>query len=158
MLEVSLNRDTVKIASKSKEEVTCWNARMNSLTHSSRHSFRHSLKEHVMADSVILDRLIPASEFSHGGAAKAFAKVQVGEPVIVMRRSVPAYVIITPDEYRDYEALREEREDAADLALAERRLSAWDGDYSKLPDVNEVFDSMGVSSEMADEAPEVEFE
>lgn len=110
--------------------------------------------------SAVLDRLVPASEFTHGGAAKAFAKVKVGEPVVVMRRSVPAYVIITPDEYRDYEALREEREDAADLALAERRLAAWDGDYSKLKTHEQVMDELGVTKEMADAVPDemVEFE
>ena len=73
---------------------------------------------HVTEPSTGLDRFVPESEFTHGGAAKALAKVMVGEPVVVMRHGVPAYVIITPDEYRDYEALREKREDAADLALA----------------------------------------
>lgn len=113
-----------------------------------------------MSNSAVLDRLVPVSEFNHGGAARAFAKVQVGEPVIVMRRSVPAYVIITPDEYREYEALRDEREDAQGLALAEARLATWDGDYSKLHSIEEVFDSMGVTKEMADAVPdkEVEFE
>lgn len=113
-----------------------------------------------MADSSVLDRLVPASEFTHGGASKAFSKVQVGEPVIVMRRSVPAYVIITPDEYREYEALRERREDEADLALAERRLVAWDGDYGKLKTHKQLMDELGVTEEMTDSVPdeEVEFE
>lgn len=113
-----------------------------------------------MSTSAVLDRLVPVSEFNHGGAARAFSKVQVGKPVVVMRRSVPAYVIITPDEYREYEALRQAREDAHDLGLAESRLAAWDGDCSKLKTHEQVMDEMGVTVEMAAAVPdeEVEFE
>ena len=115
---------------------------------------------HMTETLAFLDRHVPACEFTHGGAEAALAKVRVGEPVVVMRHGVPAYVIITPDEYRDYEALREEREDAADLALAESRPAAWDGDYSKLKTFEQVMDELGVTEEMADAVPdeEVEFE
>lgn len=106
----------------------------------------------------VLDQIVPASDFNHGKANQAFSKVSVGNPVIVVKRSVPAYVVITPDEYRDYEALRQAREDAADLALAEERLARWDGDVSKLRDFDEVMAELGVDDEMVDAAPEVEFE
>lgn len=85
----------------------------------------------------MLDQIVPASDFNHGKANQAFSKVSVGRPVIVVKRSVPAYVVITPDEYRDYKALRhareDEREDEADLALAERRLANWDGGVFPAP-------------------------
>ena len=106
----------------------------------------------------VLDNIVPASDFTHGKAAQAFARVHVGEPVIVIKRSVPMAVIITPDEYREYEALRQAREDAADLALAEERLAKWDGDTSKLMSHDELMDELGITREMIDEMPEVEFE
>ena len=106
----------------------------------------------------LLDNLVPASDFTHGKAAQAFARVGAGNPVIVVKRSVPVAVIITPEEYRDYERLRQEREDARDLALAEERLARWDGDLSKLERFEDVMDELGITEEMLDEVPEVEFE
>ena len=111
-----------------------------------------------MTTAELLEQIVPASEFNHGKANQAFSKVSVGKPVIVVKRSVPAYVVITPDEYRDYEELRRKREDEADLALAEERLAKWDGDVSKLKDHDELMKELGVTDEMVDAAPEVEFE
>ena len=118
-----------------------------------------TLSESAVTDrGSLLDNLVQASDFTHGKAAQAFARVGVGNPVIVVKRSVPAAVIITPEEYRDYERLRQEREDARDLALAEERLARWDGDVSKLTSHDDLMDELGVTEEMLDEIPEVEFE
>lgn len=76
----------------------------------------------------------------------------------LVKRSVPTAVVITPDEYREYESLREAREDAADLALAEERLARWDGDTSKLETHEELMDELGITPEELDAMPEVEFE
>lgn len=111
-----------------------------------------------MGVSAVLDNIVPASDFTHGKAAAAFDRVKVGSPVIVVKRSVPSAVIITPDEYREYEALRQAREDAADLALAEERLSRWDGDTSKLISHDDLMDELGITQEEIDAMPEVEFE
>lgn len=108
--------------------------------------------------SSVLDYIVPASDLNHGKAAQIISRVQVGSPVIIVKRSVPTAVVITPEEYREYERLREAREDAADLALAKERLARWDGDTSKLKSFDEFMDEMGVTQEELDAAPEVEFE
>ena len=64
--------------------------------------------------SSVLDYIVPASDLNHGKAAQIISRVQVGSPVIIVKRSVPTAVVITPEEYREYERLREAREDAAD--------------------------------------------
>lgn len=56
------------------------------------------------------------------------------------------------------ESLRQAREDAADLSLAEERLSRWDGDTSTLRSFDEVMDELGITQEEVDAMPEVEFE
>ncbi|WP_158095275.1 type II toxin-antitoxin system prevent-host-death family antitoxin [Collinsella sp. An2] len=112
----------------------------------------------AQAASSVLDYIVPASDLNHGKAAQIINRVQVGSPVIIVKRSVPTAVVITPEEYREYERLREAREDAADLALAEERLARWNGDTSKLKTHEELMEELGISQEEVDAMPEVEFE
>ena len=110
----------------------------------------------MSAMSQLLDNLVPASDLQRNTSA-ALDKVHVGSPVVVMRRGVPAAVMITPDEWRDYERLREEAEDAADLALAEERLERWDGRIESLIPERQLWDELGVTERDLD-GLEIEFD
>ena len=48
----------------------------------------------------MLDNLVPISDFSHGKGSAAFSKVGDDNPVVVLKHNKPAFVIVTPDEYR----------------------------------------------------------
>ena len=68
--------------------------------------------------------IIPVSEFGHGGASKAFARVTDGNPVFVLKHNRPSAVIVTPEDYRRM------TEAVTDLELyqeAQSRLAADDG-------------------------------
>ena len=47
----------------------------------------------------LMERMVPISEFSRGGSAKAFNLVKEGKPVVVMRNNVPIAIVIEPAEY-----------------------------------------------------------
>ena len=107
-----------------------------------------------MAD--LLDNLVPVSDLQRSASA-TLDRVREGSPVVIMRRGVPAAVMITPEEWREYERLREEAEDAADLALAKERLAKLErGDGYALSE-KEVWDKLGITEEDL-EGVEVELE
>ncbi|MDM8270352.1 type II toxin-antitoxin system prevent-host-death family antitoxin [Thermophilibacter provencensis] len=107
-----------------------------------------------MAD--LLDNLVPVSDLQRSASA-TLDRVREGSPVVIMRRGVPAAVMITPEEWREYERLREDAEDAADLALAKERLAKWDGDTTSLRRFEDVMSELGVTDKEL-EGVEVELE
>ncbi len=111
----------------------------------------------MSAMAELLDNIVPASELAKQ-TATTLDKVHVGNPVVIMRRGVPTAVMITPDEWRDYERLRQEAEDAADLAMAEERLARWDGNTDGLRSFDDVMEELGVTEEDLASVGEVEFE
>lgn len=85
-----------------------------------------------MDATAVLDNLIPVSEFGHGGASRAFARVADGNPVFVLKHNRPSAVIVTPEDYRRM------TEAMADLELyqeAQLRLAADDGTTLSMDDV-----------------------
>ncbi|PJM74032.1 prevent-host-death family protein [Bifidobacterium primatium] len=97
----------------------------------------------------ILDNLVPVSEFSHGGASRAFNRVGDGNPVVVMKNNKPSAVIISPDDYRRF---TEAEENFALYLEAQERLKNDDG---TLLSPEEVF---GKDYKPADDGYEPEFE
>ena len=79
-----------------------------------------------MSGADLLDRLVPVSEFNHGGASKAFNSVSDGNPLVVLKNNKPSAVIISPDDYR---RLTEAQEDFALYLEAKERLEHADGEY-----------------------------
>lgn len=101
----------------------------------------------------LLDNIVPISDFSHGKSSAAFSRVEDDNPVVVLRHNVPAYVIVTPDEYRK---AKESEEDLELLSLALERTSR-----TNLDDCLSMEDLMakyGITQAELDEMDEVEFE
>lgn len=98
-------------------------------------------------ESSLLDKIVSVTDLAHGKAGQVVDRVGVGEPVIIMRRSIPAAVMITPEEYREYERLRQQAEDASDLALANERLARWDGNPDKLLGSENVWAKYNIADE-----------
>lgn len=101
----------------------------------------------------MLDNLVPISDFSHGKGPSAFSKVGDDNPVVVLKHNKPAFVIVTPDEYRE---AKQAEEDLALLALALKRSASTDSDagVSLLDAMRE----LDVSQGELDQMDEVEFE
>ena len=55
----------------------------------------------------LLSRMVPISEFSRGGSARAFGRVEDGLPIIVMRSNSPIAVIVTVEDYERFTAAEE---------------------------------------------------
>lgn len=101
----------------------------------------------------MLDNIVPISDFNHGRSSAAFSKVEDGSPVVVLKHNAPAFVIVTPEEYR---AAKEAEEDLDLLMLAiERTASTSLDDCIPLADVMAGY---GITQEDLDEMDEVEFE
>lgn len=101
----------------------------------------------------MLDNIVPISDFSHGKSSAAFSKVSNDSPVVVLKHNAPAFVIVTPDEYR---AAKEAEEDLDLLMLAIERSAS-----TKLEDCltfSQFLDEIGVTHEQLDKMDEVEFE
>ena len=101
----------------------------------------------------LLDNIVPISDFSHGKSSAAFSRVDDGNPVVVLRHNVPAYVIVTPEEYRK---AKESEEDLELLSLALERTSRTNLDDCLTFD--QFLDEFGVTREELDQMDEVEFE
>lgn len=86
----------------------------------------------MSALTVPLDTLVPISRFGRGTASQEFAKVADGIPVTVLRNSEPAYVIVTPNDYREL------RECQARLADIEARDQALRHDGESFDSVDEL--------------------
>ncbi|MFR3924211.1 MAG: type II toxin-antitoxin system Phd/YefM family antitoxin [Collinsella sp.] len=96
----------------------------------------------------MLDNLVPISDFSHGKGSAAFSKVGDDNPVVVLKHNKPAFVIVTPDEYRK----RSKREDLALLTLALKRVAATGDDA--LVSLSDVMEELGVSQDELDQMDE----
>ena len=97
----------------------------------------------------MLDNLVPISDFSHGKGSAAFSKVGDDNPVVVLKHNKPAFVIVTPDEYRE---AKQAEEDLALLTLALKRVAV------ALVSLSDVMEELGVSQDELDQMDEVEFE
>ncbi len=101
----------------------------------------------------MLDNIVPISDFSHGKSSAAFSKVGNDNPVIVLKHNAPAFVIVTPEEYR---SAKEAEEDLDLLMLAiERTANTSLGDCLTF---DKFLDEIGVTKEELDAMDEVEFE
>ena len=69
----------------------------------------------------ILDDLAPISELSNGRTSALLQRAD-HDPVILIKRNKPSYVLMNIENYR---ALMERIEDNEDLLLAEKRLDNW---------------------------------
>ena len=87
----------------------------------------------------MLDNLVPISDFSHGKGSAAFSKVGDDNPVVVLKHNKPAFVIVTPDEYREAKRVTAASDDA-------------------LVSLSDVMEELGVSQDELDQMDEVEFE
>lgn len=101
----------------------------------------------------MLDNLVPISDFSHGKGSAAFSKVGDDNPVVVLKHNKPAFVIVTPDEYRE---AKQAEEDLALLTLALKRTAATSDD--ELVSLSDVMAELGVGQGELDQMDEVEFE
>lgn len=63
-----------------------------------------------MGMPALQDNLVPISDFNRGRASAAFSRVSDGNPVVVIKRNVVSYVIVTPDDYRRWVEVEEELE------------------------------------------------
>lgn len=106
-----------------------------------------------MMDVGVLDRIVPISDFNRGKASHAFNRVANGQPVVVMKRNVPSFVIITTDDYRQ---AMEAEEDLRLLQLATQRMTDFDPDSTIGRD--ELMEKYGISEDDLADTPEVEFE
>lgn len=111
------------------------------------------LREWVCMDIDVLDRIVPISDFNRGKASTAFNRVANGQPVVVMKRNVPSFVIITTDDYRQ---AMEAEEDLRLLQLAADRMA----DFAPSATIgrNELMEKYGISESDLTDAPEVDFE
>lgn len=101
----------------------------------------------------LLDNIVPISDFSHGRSSAAFSRVGDDNPVVVLRHNTPAYVIVTPDEYR---RSKESEEDLELLSLAMERTSRTGlDDCVSMADLMAKYD---ITQDELDAMDEVEFE
>ncbi len=101
----------------------------------------------------MLDNIVPISDFSHGKSSAAFSKVGNNNPVIVLKHNAPAFVIVTPDEYR---LAKEAEEDLDLLMLAIERTANTSLDNCLTFD--QLLDEIGVTQKQLSAMDEVEFE
>lgn len=86
----------------------------------------------MTATAHLLDRLVPISDFSHGGAGKAFKKVSNNNPLFVLKNNKPEAVIISPE---DYTRLTEAEENFALYVEAMERMKNDDRTRYSMEDV-----------------------
>ena len=97
----------------------------------------------------ILDDLAPISDLSNGRTSALLQRAD-HDPVILIKRNKPSYVLMNIEIYR---ALMEQIEDNEDLLLAEKRLA---NSTSKTISNEEVMADLGISPSDLAEAPEPE--
>lgn len=101
----------------------------------------------------MLDNMVPISDFSHGKSSAAFAKVGNDNPVVVLKRNAPAFVIVTPEEYR---SAKQAEEDLDLLMLAIERTHGTSLDDCLTFD--QFLGEIGVTQDQLNEMDEVDFE
>ena len=103
--------------------------------------------------ATVLDNIVSVSEFSRGGASRAFEKAQGSTPVIVVKNNKPTAIITSPEEYA---YLSETEEDFILLSEAIIRLARDDADSAVRFD--EVLARFGLPEAEAHSFEDVEFE
>lgn len=99
----------------------------------------------------VLDNIVSISEFSRGGASRAFEKAQGSTPVIVMKNNRPTAVITSPEEYA---YLSETEEDF--ILLGESLLRLARNDRTPTVPFDEVIAEFGLSESDFDDLDDVE--
>ncbi|MBO7674215.1 MAG: type II toxin-antitoxin system Phd/YefM family antitoxin [Atopobiaceae bacterium] len=103
--------------------------------------------------AAVLDNIVSVSEFSRGGASRAFEKAQGSTPVIVVKNNKPTAIITSPEEYA---YLSETEEDFILLSEAIIRLVRNDAQPS-IP-FDEVAARLGIQDDDLDTIDDVELE
>ncbi|MBR3225607.1 MAG: type II toxin-antitoxin system Phd/YefM family antitoxin [Atopobiaceae bacterium] len=98
----------------------------------------------------VLDNIVSVSEFSRGGASRAFEKAKGSTPVIVMKNNKPTAVITSPEEYA---YLSEMEEDFILLGQSIARLAR--NDVRPTVPFDEVLAEFGITDSELDEAEDV---
>ncbi len=101
----------------------------------------------------MLDNIVPISDFSHGKSSAAFSKVDNNNPVVVLKHNKPAFVIVTPDEYR---SAKEAEKDLDLLMLAIERTANTSLDNCLTFD--QLLNEIGMTRKQLTTMDEVEFE
>lgn len=107
-----------------------------------------------MTSVELLDRIVPISDFNRGKASSAFNRVSNGQPIVVIKRNVPSFVILTTDDYRQ---AMEAEEDLRLLQLASQRVMTG-LEPDKTIGRDELLSKYGITDADLDSTAEVEFE
>ena len=100
---------------------------------------------------MVLDTLIPISQFNKGQAAKIFDELTTKKEMVVLKNNQPSAVLLSPDEYK---RLMEIEEDYNLLLEANTRLLS----NQKLHSEDEVMKKFNITQEELDEMEDVEIE
>ena len=100
-----------------------------------------------------IESTVPISLFSRGLAGKIFAEVKQGNAKVVMKNNAAECVLMAPDEYV---RLMNEVNDARLLSAAVQRMSHFDP--AAAISIEEIDRKYGITSDILEDADEVEFE
>lgn len=100
---------------------------------------------------MVLDTLIPISQFNKGQAAKIFDELTIKKEMVVLKNNQPSAILLSPDEYK---RLMEIEEDYNLLLEANTRLLS----NQKLHSEDEVMKKFNITQEELDEMEDVEIE
>lgn len=98
-----------------------------------------------------LDNIVSISEFSRGGASRAFEKAQGSTPVLVMKNNKLAAVITSPQEYAYLSQMEEDF-----ILLSESIMRLARNDTKPSIALDEVMSELGVSDAELDAIDNVE--
>ncbi len=100
-----------------------------------------------------IESTVPISLFNRGLAGKIFAEVKQGNAKVVMKNNAAECVLMAPDEYV---RLMNEVNDARLLSAAVQRMSHFDP--AAAISIEEIDQKYGITSDILEDADEVEFE
>ena len=100
-----------------------------------------------------IESTVPISLFNRGLAGKIFAEVKQGNAKVVMKNNAAECVLMAPDEYV---RLMNEVNDARLLSAAVQRMSNFDP--AAAISIEEIDQKYGITSDILEDADEVEFE
>ena len=100
-----------------------------------------------------IESTVPISLFNRGLAGKIFAEVKQGSAKVVMKNNAAECVLMAPDEYV---RLMNEVNDARLLSAAVQRMSHFDP--AAAISIEEIDQKYGITSDILEDADEVEFE
>ena len=100
-----------------------------------------------------IESTVPISRFNRGLAGKIFAEVKQGNAKVVMKNNAAECVLMAPDEYV---RLMNEVNDARLLSAAVQRMSHFDP--AAAISIEEIDQKYGITSDILEDADEVEFE